>query len=151
VAHRGQDQLLQKIYFLPNVRDHRWLPVARLVPAERSGASTRRDAGSHSVDRIVRVFSFLSGLSHAGKDFRDGSGSGGLGNRHLIKVYFFGVGVIAKGGIKRKPRFDGKEYISAKLTPLEWIRGRSCSLRLGGFTLVLNLENPNCTECWFLK
>jgi hypothetical protein len=59
VAHRGQDQLLQKIYFLPNVRDHRWLPVARLVPVERSGTSTRRDAGSHSVDRIVRFVFFL--------------------------------------------------------------------------------------------
>jgi len=41
--------------YFPNVRDHRWLPVARSVPVERSGTSTERDAGSHSVDRIVRV------------------------------------------------------------------------------------------------
>ena len=39
--------------FYPNVRDHRWLPVARSVPVERSGTSTEREAGSHSVDRIV--------------------------------------------------------------------------------------------------
>jgi hypothetical protein len=83
------------------------------------------------VNRIVRVFSFLSGLSHAGKDFRDGSGSGGLGKWHLIEVYFFGVCVMAKGRIKQKPRFDGKEDISAKLVPLQWIRGKSCPLRLG--------------------
>jgi hypothetical protein len=45
----------KKIIFFANVRDHRWLPVARLVPTERSGVSTRRDAGRHSVDRIVRA------------------------------------------------------------------------------------------------
>jgi hypothetical protein len=117
-----------KDYIFPNVRDHRHLPVARLVPAERSGASTRRDAGSHSVHRIVRVFSFLSGLTPAGMVFEKCSDSGGLGNRHLIEVYFFGVGVIANGGIKPKPRFDGKKYISAKLAPLQWIRGKSCPL-----------------------
>jgi hypothetical protein len=33
--------------------------VARSVPVERSGTSTRRDAGSHSVDRIVRLFFFI--------------------------------------------------------------------------------------------
>jgi hypothetical protein len=90
-----------------------------------------RDAGSHSVDRIVRMFSFLSALTPAGIDFGNGFVSGGLENRYLIKVYFFGVGVIAMGGIKPKPRFDGKEYISAKLVPLQWIRGKSCPLRLG--------------------
>jgi hypothetical protein len=74
-----------------------------------------RDAGSHSVDRIVRVFSFLSGLTPEGKVFGNGSDSGGLGKWHRIEVYFFGVCVIAKGGIKPEPRFDGKEYISAKL------------------------------------
>jgi hypothetical protein len=72
-----------------------------------------RDAGSHSVDRIVRVFSFLSGLTTAGTDFEKCSDSGGLGKWHLIEIYFFGVGVIAKGGIKQRPRFDGREYISA--------------------------------------
>jgi hypothetical protein len=87
-----------------------------------------RDAGSHSVDRIVRVFSFLSDLTPAGMDFGNGSDSGGLGSRHLIEVYLFGVCVIAKGGIKQKPRFDGKEYISAKLVPLQLIRGKSCPL-----------------------
>jgi hypothetical protein len=46
--------------FFPNVRDHRWLPVARSVPVERSGTSTERDAGSHSVDRIVGPL-FLEG------------------------------------------------------------------------------------------
>jgi hypothetical protein len=99
------------------------------------------------VDRIVRVFSFLSGLTPAGKDFRDGSASSGVGNRHLIEVYFFGVCVIAMGGIKPKPRFDGKEYISAKLAPLEYIRGKSSPLRLGRFTLGVNLENPNGSVC----
>jgi hypothetical protein len=47
------------VIFVPNVRDHRWLLVARLVPTERSGVRTRRDAGSHSVDRIVRLFFVL--------------------------------------------------------------------------------------------
>jgi hypothetical protein len=71
--------------------------------------------------------------------FGNGSDSGGLGKWHLNEVYFFGVCVIAKGGIKQKPRFDGKEYISAKLTPLQWIRGKSCPLRLGRFTLGVSL------------
>jgi hypothetical protein len=109
--------------------------------------STRRDAGSHSVDRIVRVFSFLSGLTPAGKVFGNGSDSGGLGNRHLIEVYFCGVCVIAMGGIKPKPRFDGNEYISAKLAPLQWVRGKSCPLRLGRFTLGVNLEKSNSNVC----
>jgi hypothetical protein len=67
------------------------------------------------VDRIVRVFSFLSELTPAGMDFEKCSDSDGLGKWHRIEVYFFGVCVIAKGGIKPEPRFDGKEYISAKL------------------------------------
>jgi hypothetical protein len=50
---------------------------------------------------------------------------------------------MAKVGIKQKPRFDGKEYISAKLTPLQWIRGKSCPLHMGRFTLGKNLEKPN--------
>jgi hypothetical protein len=99
------------------------------------------------VDRIVRVFSFLSDLTPAGKDFGSGSDSGGLGKWHRIEVYFFGVCVIAKGRIKQKPRFDGKEYISAKLTPLQWIRGESCPLRMGRFTLGKNLEKPNGNVC----
>jgi hypothetical protein len=55
--------------FLSNVRDHRWLPVARSVPVERSGTSTERDAGSHSVDRIVRLFGLLTDPAPAGMDF----------------------------------------------------------------------------------
>jgi len=63
---------VKKVYFLPNVRDHRWLPVARLVPVERSGTSTRRDAGSHSVDRIVRSYFWECGLEkrHTNDGFR---------------------------------------------------------------------------------
>jgi hypothetical protein len=80
---------------------------------------------------MVRVFSSLSDLTPAGKDFEKYSDSGGLGKWHLIEVYLFRVWVIAKDGIKPKPRCDGKEYISAKLTPMEWIRGKSCPLRLG--------------------
>jgi hypothetical protein len=92
------------------------------------------------VDRIVRVFSFLSGLTPAGKVFGNGSDSGGLGKWHLIEVYFCGNGVMAMGGIGPNPRFDGKEYISTKLTPMEWIRGKSCPLRLGGVTLDVTLK-----------
>jgi hypothetical protein len=97
------------------------------------------------VDRIVRVFSFLSALTPAGKLFGSGSNSGGLGKWHPIEVYFFGVCVIAKGGIKQKLRFDGKEYISAKLAPLQWIRAKSCPFRLGQFTLgvILGISNGN--------
>jgi hypothetical protein len=50
------DDSVPKNIFFANVRDHRWLPVARSVPVERSGTSTERDAGSHSVDRIVGLF-----------------------------------------------------------------------------------------------
>jgi hypothetical protein len=35
----------------------------------------------------------------------------------VSKNIFFRVGVMAKGGIKPKPRFDGKEYI-----PRSWLR-----------------------------
>jgi hypothetical protein len=94
------------------------------------------------VDRIVRVFLFLLGLTPVGKVFGNGSDSGGLGNRHLIEVYFFGVGVIAKGGIKLKLRSDRKEYTSAKLTPLQWIRGKSCPFRLGRVSSGVILEIP---------
>jgi hypothetical protein len=146
-THSFGDFYPARLIFYPNVRDHRWLPVARLVPVERSGTSTRRDAGSHSVDRIVRVLSFLSGLTPEGKDFRDGSASSGVGNRHLIEVYFSGVCVIAKGGIKQKPRFDRREYFSAKLTPLQWIRGKSCPLHLGRFNLGVILEKLNGSVC----
>jgi hypothetical protein len=103
------------------------------------------------VDRIVRVFSFLSGLTHAGKVFGNGSVSGSLGKWHLIEVYFFGVGVIAKSEIKPKPRFDGNEYISAKLAPLQWIHGKSCPLRMGSFTLGVILEISDVTGCRFLE
>jgi hypothetical protein len=99
------------------------------------------------VDRIVRVFSFLSGLTPVGKVFGNDFDSGGLGKWHLIEVYFFGVCVMAKGRIESNPRFDGKEYISAKLTPLQWIRGNSCPLRMGRFTLGKNLEKPNGNVC----
>jgi hypothetical protein len=121
------------------------------LPAQRAKrVSRQRDAGSHSVDRIVRVFSFLSALTPAGKVFEEYSDSGGLGKWHLIEVYFCGVGGIAKSGIRPKPCIDGKEYISAKLTPLQWIRGKSCPLRLGRFTLGVNLEKPNGNVCCFL-
>jgi hypothetical protein len=102
------------------------------------------------VDRIVRVFSFLSALIPAGMVFGNGSDSGGLGNRHLIEVYFCGVCVIVNSGIKPKPRFDGKEYISAKLAPLEYIRGKSCPFRLEGFSSGVILEIPIFTGCRFL-
>jgi hypothetical protein len=52
------------------------------------------------------------------------------------------------GGIKPKPRIDGKEYISARLAPLQWIRGKSSPLRLGRFTLGVNLEKPNGNVCY---
>jgi hypothetical protein len=110
-----------------------------------------RDAGSHSVDRIVRMFSFLSGLTPAGIDFEKCSDSGGLGSRHLIEVYLFGVGVIAKSGIRPNPRFYGKEYISAKLAPLQWIHGKSCPLRMGRFILGVNLEISDVIGCRFLE
>jgi hypothetical protein len=110
-----------------------------------------RDAGSHSVDRIVRVFSFLLALTPAGKVFEEYSDSGGLGKWHLIEVYFCGVGVSAKGGIKPKPRFDGKEYISAELTPLQWIRGKSCPLRLGRVALEMTLMKAVGTGLGFLE
>lgn len=42
-------------FYLPNVRDNRWLPVARSMPGEDRAQSMERDAGSHSVDRIVRI------------------------------------------------------------------------------------------------
>jgi hypothetical protein len=45
-------------YIFANVRDHRYLPVARQVPGAKR-PSTRRDAGRYSVDRIVRVFILL--------------------------------------------------------------------------------------------
>jgi hypothetical protein len=38
VAHRGPDQLLQKIYFLPNVQGHSRSPVARLLPRSEATA-----------------------------------------------------------------------------------------------------------------
>jgi hypothetical protein len=79
--------------------------------------------------------------------FEKYSDSGGLGKWHLIEVYFFAVGVIAKDGIKLKPRFDGKKYISAKLPPREWNRGKSCPLRMGRFTLGVILEKSNGNVC----
>jgi hypothetical protein len=83
-------------------------------------------------------------------DFEKCSDSGGLGNRYRIEKYSFRVGGIAKGGIKPKPRFDGKEYISAKLVPLQWIRGKSCQLRLGRVSSGVILEIPIFTGCRFL-
>jgi hypothetical protein len=80
-------------------------------------------------------------------DFEKCSDSGGLGKWHRIEVYFFGVGVVAKGGIKPKVRFDGKKYISAKLTPLQWIRRKLCQLRMGRFPLGVNLEKSNSNVC----
>jgi hypothetical protein len=48
-------------YNLANVSDHRCLPVADSVPGAKR-PSTECDAGSHSVDRIVRD-SFDSGIT----------------------------------------------------------------------------------------
>jgi hypothetical protein len=68
----------------------------------------------------------------------------------VSKNIFFRVGVMAKGGIKPKPRIDGNEYISAKLTPLQWIRGKSCPFRLGRVSSGVILEIPIFTGCRFL-
>ncbi len=46
------------VILFANVRDHRWLPAARLLPCGAKRSRRRRDAGSHSVDRIVRIFIF---------------------------------------------------------------------------------------------
>jgi hypothetical protein len=81
------------------------------------------------------MFSFLTALTPVGKVFGNDFDSGGLGKWHLIEVYFFGVCVMAKGRIESNPRFDGREYISAKLAPLQWIRGKSCLLCMGRVTL----------------
>jgi hypothetical protein len=48
VTHGGK-------YIFANVRDHRWLPVARPMPGAKR-LSMGRDAGRCSVDRIVRIF-----------------------------------------------------------------------------------------------
>jgi hypothetical protein len=57
----AQDVALEKgSLFLADVRDHRWLLVARTVPVERSGTSTEHDAGRYSVDRIVGLFSLCA-------------------------------------------------------------------------------------------
>jgi hypothetical protein len=77
--------------------------------------SMERDAGSHSVHRIVRLFCLLTDPAPAGMDCEKCSDSVGLGIWHLIELYFFGVWVIAKEGIKPKSRFDRRKYISAKL------------------------------------
>jgi hypothetical protein len=84
-------------------------------------------------------------------DFEKCSDSGGLGKWHLIEVYFFGVCVMAKSRIESNPRFDGREYISAKLAPLQRIRGKSYPLRMGRFTLGVNLEISDVTGCRFLE
>ena len=49
-------------YNLSNVRDHRWLAAADSVPGAKR-PSTECDAGSHSVDRIVRVLLFWKSKS----------------------------------------------------------------------------------------
>jgi hypothetical protein len=138
--------------FSANVRDHR-CPGAGWPSRYNGSEATHRlgrPAEGYSVDRIVRMFSFLSDLTPAGKVFGNGSDSGGLGNRHLIEVYFCGVCVIEMGGIKPKPRFDGNEYISAELTPLQWIRRKSCPFRLGRVSSGVILETPIFTGCRFL-
>jgi hypothetical protein len=61
-ANLGIALYARAVMLLPNVRDHRWLPVARFLL--RSEATRRkRDAGSHSVDRIVRLFYGIDDLS----------------------------------------------------------------------------------------
>jgi hypothetical protein len=84
-------------------------------------------------------------------DFENCSDSGGLRKWHLVEVYFFGVCVIAKGGIKTKPRFDGNKYISAKLAPLECFRWKSYPLGLGRVTLDVTLKEAIGTERGFLE
>jgi hypothetical protein len=41
------------------------------------------------VNRIVRVFLFLSDSASAGWDFGEGSVSGELGKKHLAELYYF--------------------------------------------------------------
>ena len=60
-AKHNSGQLIEKngnglgiFTLLPNVRDHRWLPVAGSVPGAKR-PSTEHDAGRHSVDRIVGI------------------------------------------------------------------------------------------------
>ena len=60
---------------LPNVRDHRWLPVARPMPGAKR-LSIGRDAGSHSVDRMVRL---IDGRIPLGHDCE------GISNRHHLR------------------------------------------------------------------
>ncbi len=64
-----------------------------------------------------------------------------------LGIYFFVADMMAQGGFKANPRFDGREYIFTKLAPLEWIRGRSCPLRLERITLGVILEISNVTVC----
>jgi hypothetical protein len=103
------------------------------------------------VDRIVRLFSFLSGLTPAGMVFEKYSDSGGLGKWLFIEIYLFRVCVIAMGGIKPKLRSDRKEYISAKLTPLQWIRVKSCPFRLGRVVFAVALGKSQGTRLGFLE
>jgi hypothetical protein len=84
-------------------------------------------------------------------DFEKCSDSSCLGKWLLIEVYFFGVGKMAKGRIESNPRFDGREYISAKLPPLQWIRGKSRSLRLGRVTLDVKLKKAVGTGLGILE
>jgi hypothetical protein len=83
--------------------------------------------------------------------FEKCSDSGGLGKWLLIEIYFFGVWVIAKDGIKPRPRFEGNEYISAKLTPLQLIRGKLCPLRLERVTLDVTVKKAVGTGRGFLE
>jgi hypothetical protein len=107
----------RKLYFFANVRGHRCPGAGCPSRYNESEATHRlgRTAEGYSVDRIVRVLSFLSALTPAEMFFEKSSASSALGKWHRIEVYFFGVCVIVNGGIKPKRRFDGKEYISAKL------------------------------------
>ena len=62
-SEMGGIELTRGVIFLQNVRDHRWLPVARFLL--RSEATRRkRDAGSHSVDRIVSFFPAIAIPTH---------------------------------------------------------------------------------------
>ena len=65
ISCHGNKRDQWRVIYSPNVRDHRWLPVARSVPVERSGTSTEHDTGSHSVHRIVGlIILFLCLMTH---------------------------------------------------------------------------------------
>ena len=137
--------------FFANVRDHRWLPVARLVPGEERTQARGVTRVAIRWIALFALFSLLSVTASAGKIFWMCSESDVLRKRHPAEEYFCGVGVMAKGGIKPKPRFGGREYISARFAPLQIVGWKSCPLRLGRITLGVIPEISNVTWRRFLE